>query len=141
MTKSHLNDDADGSGDSSVGDTLTYTYVVTNDGAANLTGVSVSDLNFGAGALGAIACVPAQPATLAPAQVMTCPYAFVKVSKDVTFAHFEKDRHYSYPQPKKLGKAEPGRVSILPTHTLHERIGKAEGRVRAYGALLDSRGL
>ena len=37
------NDDADGSGDVSAGDTLTYTITATNSGAANLTEVTVSD--------------------------------------------------------------------------------------------------
>ena len=37
------NADEDGSGDVSVGDTLTYTLTATNTGAANLTDVVVSD--------------------------------------------------------------------------------------------------
>ncbi len=38
-----LTDDADGSGDMSVGDTLTYTIVATNTGEANLTDVVITD--------------------------------------------------------------------------------------------------
>ncbi|MDN4471957.1 DUF7507 domain-containing protein [Demequina zhanjiangensis] len=38
-----LTDDADGSGDISEGDTLTYTVTATNTGTANLTNVTVSD--------------------------------------------------------------------------------------------------
>ena len=38
-----VNDDADGSGDVSEGDTLTYTITATNNGASNLTGVTVTD--------------------------------------------------------------------------------------------------
>jgi len=38
-----VNADEDGSGDVSVGDTLTYTITATNTGAANLTGVTISD--------------------------------------------------------------------------------------------------
>ncbi len=37
------NADEDGSGDVSVGDTLSYTITATNDGTATLTGVVVSD--------------------------------------------------------------------------------------------------
>ena len=38
-----VNDDADGSGDVSEGDTLTYTITATNTGASNLTDVTVTD--------------------------------------------------------------------------------------------------
>ena len=38
-----VNDDADGSGDISAGDTLTYTITATNNGASNLTDVTVTD--------------------------------------------------------------------------------------------------
>lgn len=41
-----VNTDEDGSGDVSVGDTLTYTVTATNVGGANLTGVTVSDPNL-----------------------------------------------------------------------------------------------
>jgi uncharacterized repeat protein (TIGR01451 family) len=40
---SPVNTDEDGSGDISVGDTLTYTITATNNGGANLTNVTVSD--------------------------------------------------------------------------------------------------
>ena len=48
IEKTYVNDDADGSGDVSVGDTITYTYKVTNTGTANLTGVGVLDTPLGA---------------------------------------------------------------------------------------------
>ncbi len=44
---STLLNDADGSGDVSVGDIIEYTYTVENDGTANLTGVSVIDTPLG----------------------------------------------------------------------------------------------
>ena len=42
-----LLDDADNSGDVTLGDTLKYTYVVTNTGTANLTNVTVDDDKLG----------------------------------------------------------------------------------------------
>ena len=55
IEKTYANDDADGSGDVSVGDTITYSYMVTNTGTANLTGVGVLDTPLGAITLGDIA--------------------------------------------------------------------------------------
>ena len=48
-------DDADSSGDLSVGDTITYTYEVTNTGGANLTNVTVEDDLLGAATLSDVA--------------------------------------------------------------------------------------
>ena len=75
--------DADSSGDVSAGDTLTYTYVVTNTGTANLTNVTLGDVNNGAGTLGAITCLPVQPASLAPAATMTCTATYVVAAGDL----------------------------------------------------------
>jgi hypothetical protein len=55
IVKSNVNDDADGSGDISVGDTITYTYSVENNGTANLTGVTVEDDLLGAATLSDVA--------------------------------------------------------------------------------------
>ena len=43
ISRRRSNDDADGSGDVSEGDTLTYTITATNSGTASLTDVSVTD--------------------------------------------------------------------------------------------------
>ena len=50
-----MNDDADGSGDVSVGDTITYTFSVQNTGTANLTNVTVVDNPLGAATLSDVA--------------------------------------------------------------------------------------
>ncbi|NIM93901.1 MAG: DUF11 domain-containing protein, partial [Anaerolineales bacterium] len=72
--------DADGSGDVSVGDTLTYTFVATNTGDATLTNVSISDPLPG---LSALTCDPPQPSTLAPTESMTCTATYVVDQDDV----------------------------------------------------------
>ncbi|MEE8524200.1 MAG: hypothetical protein V3T72_09740, partial [Thermoanaerobaculia bacterium] len=75
------NADEDGSGDVSAGDTLTYSFVVTNTGPSTLTGVSISDPLPG---LSALSCTPAQPATLAPAATLSCTATYVVTAADVT---------------------------------------------------------
>jgi hypothetical protein len=60
------------------GDTITYDIVVTNTGNVTLTGVTVTDDSASLGA-----CVPAQPATLAPGASMTCSASHAVTSEDV----------------------------------------------------------
>ncbi len=75
------NADDDGSGDPSVGDTLTYRMVADNVGTANLTGVTVSDPLMG---LSPLSCTPAQPAALSPGAVMSCTATYEVTAADVT---------------------------------------------------------
>ncbi|MCE1178129.1 MAG: DUF11 domain-containing protein, partial [Micrococcales bacterium] len=53
-----------------VGDTITYTFVVTNKGSVSLTNVAVTDT--GLTGLSALTCTPLAPAGLAPNATMTC---------------------------------------------------------------------
>ena len=75
-------DDADGSGDLSVGDTVTYTYTVTNTGTATLTGVAVND-----DLLGAVTLVDSGLANgadvLAPGEIETGTLVRVLVAADL----------------------------------------------------------
>ena len=75
------NNDADGSGTVSVGDTLTYQFVATNTGDQTLSNVTISDPLAG---LSALSCTPAQPSALAPAGSMTCTATYVVTVADVT---------------------------------------------------------
>jgi uncharacterized repeat protein (TIGR01451 family) len=50
-----------------VGQAIQYTLVATNDGNVALTSVAIGDPK-----LGTLSCAPAQPATLAPGQSLTC---------------------------------------------------------------------
>ena len=74
------NADEDGSGDVTLGDTLTYQFVATNTGTVNLTNVNVSDPLPG---LSAISCIPAQGTTLIPAASMTCSATYSVTQADV----------------------------------------------------------
>ena len=72
----NLTTDADGSGATSPGDTLTYSFLVTNTGNVTLSDVTVTDPHTG---LSAISC----PATvLAPAASMTCTATYVVTTGD-----------------------------------------------------------
>ena len=75
------NTDEDGSGDVSVGDTLTYTITATNDGTATLTNVTIVDPLPG---LSPLVCIPAQPATLAPSETLVCTGTYTVTAADVT---------------------------------------------------------
>jgi uncharacterized repeat protein (TIGR01451 family) len=73
------NADEDGSFTVTLGDTLTYQFVATNNGNVTLTNVTIVDPLPG---LSALACSPAQPATLAPLASMTCTATYVVTGAD-----------------------------------------------------------
>ncbi len=58
------NADEDGSGDISLGDTLTYTVIATNDGNVTLTGVVVSDDKIDPSSISCASLAPAQTCVL-----------------------------------------------------------------------------
>ncbi|MCP3973626.1 MAG: DUF11 domain-containing protein, partial [bacterium] len=74
------NADEDTSGDVSLGDTLTYGFVATNDGNVTLDNVAITDPLAG---LSALSCVPAAGATLAPGAAMTCSATYSVTQGDV----------------------------------------------------------
>ena len=61
-----------------VDDTINYDIVVTNTGNITLTGVTATDNSASVGT-----CTPAQPATLAPGESMTCPASHAVTQADV----------------------------------------------------------
>jgi uncharacterized repeat protein (TIGR01451 family) len=73
------NDDADGSGVVTEGDTLTYTLTATNTGTSSLTGVTISDPLPG---LNALDCSLPQPADLAPSETLVCTATYLVTSAD-----------------------------------------------------------
>jgi uncharacterized repeat protein (TIGR01451 family) len=75
------NADEDGSGDVTLGDTLTYSFVATNTGTSNLTNVTITDPLPG---LSALNCTPTQPASLAPGATLECTATYVVTAADVS---------------------------------------------------------
>lgn len=71
-------DDADGSGSVSVGDGLDYELVATNAGNVTQTDVTISDPR-----VGALTCLPAQPATLAPGASLTCTGSILVLQEEI----------------------------------------------------------
>ena len=60
------------------GDAIDYTLTATNTGNTTLSGVSISDP-----LLGALSCIPAQPATLAPGAALACTASYILTQADV----------------------------------------------------------
>ncbi|MCP4963768.1 MAG: DUF11 domain-containing protein, partial [bacterium] len=73
------NDDADGSGNVSLGDTLTYQVTATNTGNIVLNNVSISDPLSG---LSALSCSESMPATLTAGEPLVCTATYTVVSVD-----------------------------------------------------------
>ena len=61
-----------------VGDKVDYTLTAANVGNVTLTGVSIVDPK-----LGALACTPAQPATLAPGAELVCTGSYTLTQADL----------------------------------------------------------
>ena len=81
LVKSLLaNADEDASGDVSLGDTLTYQFVATNDGDVTLNNVTVTDPLPG---LSGLTCAPVAGSSLAPTETMTCTATYSVTQADV----------------------------------------------------------
>ena len=74
------NADEDNSGTVTLGDTLTYGFVASNDGNVTLNNVEITDPLTG---LSALSCTPTQPATLAPTETLSCTATYVVTQSDV----------------------------------------------------------
>ena len=74
------NADEDGSGDVTVGDTLTYSFVATNDGTVTLSNVAITDPLPG---LSPLTCAPVAGSSLAPTETMTCTATYSVTQADV----------------------------------------------------------
>ena len=73
------NADEDGSGNVTLGDTLSYTLTVTNTGNVTLTGVTLTD-----SLIATLDCTPLQPAELDPTEQLVCTGEHVVQPGDVT---------------------------------------------------------
>ncbi len=67
-----------GSPYNAAGNVISYQLVATNTGNVTLSGVTISDP-----LLGTLACTPAQPATLAPSQTLTCTGSYTVTQANV----------------------------------------------------------
>ena len=69
--------DTNGNGRSDAGDTVTYSFVVTNTGTVTLTGLQIDDARIG------MAAIPVAPATLAPNATGTASATYTLTQADV----------------------------------------------------------
>ncbi len=84
------------------GQTVTYTYVVTNTGNVTLTGVGITDdptAFTGSGSISAVACPPSRAATLPPGASMTCTASYTVTQTDIDHGGFTNTAtaHGEYP--------------------------------------------
>ncbi len=105
--KSNL--DKDSSGSVTQGDTLTYQFVVTNDGNVTLSGVTVSDLLPG---ISAITC-GAFSGTLAPGQSVTCTATYTVTATDVNVGAITNNARTTGTAPNGLQVANSDQVSEI----------------------------
>jgi hypothetical protein len=103
------NADEDGSGDVTLGDTLTYGFVATNIGNVELTGVTITDP---LPSLSALACTPTQPAPLAPTEAISCTATYVVTAADVTAGAINNTATADSDQTDPVDDNET--VSVLP---------------------------
>ena len=90
------NADEDASGDVSVGDTLTYEFVATNDGDVTLDNVTITDPLPG---LSALSCTPNAGASLAPSATMTCTATYVVAQSDANTGQIDNTATVSATDP------------------------------------------
>jgi len=92
LTKTGVFNDEDGDGYADVGETITYTYTVTNDGELDLTNVDVTD------SLGiAVTCAAD---TLAPGESTTCTASYPVTQSDITRSHSQISMQVRWTTPQ-----------------------------------------
>ncbi|PDQ36060.1 MAG: hypothetical protein B5766_02655 [Candidatus Lumbricidophila eiseniae] len=97
------------------GDTLTYTFTVTNTGNVTLSNPTVTDDSFtGTGVLGPITC-PSAVTSLAPGASVECTAAYVTTSADVTAGQV-LNTATSHGTPPTQGGITPAPVSSTPSN-------------------------
>ena len=94
----------------SLGDTVTYSLVATNNGDVTLTNVSISDPNAVIGT-----CTPAQPATLAPGAMLSCSATHVVTIADVDAAQVSNTATTTGQPPTPPGGPTPPPLSPPPS--------------------------
>ncbi|MCP3855636.1 MAG: DUF11 domain-containing protein, partial [Actinomycetia bacterium] len=104
------NDDADGSGSISPGDTLTYTYDVTNDGTVTLSGVTVTD------PLPSLSAITCPVTTLAPGVSMGCTATYLVTQSDIDAGEITSTGNAtgSAPDGADVVATDPHAVSLDP---------------------------
>ncbi|MCP4085547.1 MAG: DUF11 domain-containing protein, partial [Actinomycetia bacterium] len=105
------NADQDGSGDVSVGDTLTYSFLTTNDGTVTLTGVTVTDPLSG---LSGLVCSPAAGAALAPGATQSCTATYTATQADIDSGSIDNTAQAAGTAPDGAGVVDSDSEQVLP---------------------------
>lgn len=111
------------------GQTITYTITATNSGNVTLSDVRITDAGFnGAGPLGALACAPAAPATLAPGGVLTCTATYVVRQADVDRGVIENTAKGTGVPPTGPPVEGDSKVTVPSNATASSTLDKRVGR-------------
>ena len=105
---------------SQVGQVINYTLVATNDGNATLTGVGISDPM-----LASLSCTPAQPATLAPGEALSCTGSHTVTQADVDAGALSNTANAAGAGPlSQPVNAQPASATVTAGQTLHLALTK-----------------
>ncbi|MEO9325656.1 GEVED domain-containing protein [Nocardioides sp. C4-1] len=102
--------DVNGNGRTDAGDTIAYTFLVSNTGAVTLTGVGVTDLK-----VGAVSC-PAT--TLQPGATLTCTASYTVTQADVNLGRVDNSATSSGTAPGGATVTSAPSSTSTPTSTL-----------------------
>ncbi|WP_316528850.1 DUF7507 domain-containing protein [Kitasatospora brasiliensis] len=97
---------ADSAGPFHLGDTVTYTYTVTNTGTAPVTNLVVTDDH--------VTTVTCDTTTLNPGQTATCHGSYVITAADVTAGHVTNTAHATGTNPEGVTEQSPPAEETVP---------------------------
>ncbi len=106
---------------SKVGDVINYTLAATNDGNVTLSNVSITDSK-----IGTLSCAPAQPATLAPSEKMTCTGSYTVKQSDLDAGKVDNTANASGANPGGgTTGGGPASVSVPAVQNPHLSLAKS----------------
>ena len=136
LVKSFVNADDDGSDSISVDDVLTFTLTAENTGNTTLTDVAIADpFPFDA----PLDCTPTQPATLLPAETLTCSATYTVTLADVDAGIVENTATVTGDAPAGIPSVSDSETvtALLPQNPSLTLAKTASGTVENAGDVID----
>jgi uncharacterized repeat protein (TIGR01451 family) len=101
------------------GDALHYTITATNDGNATLHGVAITDP-----LIATLQCTPAQPATLAPTETLTCTGTYAATQADVDAGSLDNTATAAGKDPADHDVTATGSATVAAARAPHLGLAK-----------------